>query len=128
VGELERDLQIVFQSLEEEKMQHAKTQDSWIAESGQFKMVVKDMQLHIADLNEKVASLSAIKQNLEMETHALVDYNQQLEDKMRYIERESTETVGLLKDGLGKSQEELARRSGECQNLQIGNATLLKEI
>ena len=61
---MEQDLQIIYKSLEEEKIMHTKTKDSWLAEANHFEKTLKEKEYQIGNLQDELAALSGAKQQV----------------------------------------------------------------
>lgn len=82
VNQLEQDLQIIYQSLEDEKMQHSKTKETWIAEINQFKKSLQEKEAQNGRLRDEVNSLLNNTEHLQADVNQLITYKEQLESKL----------------------------------------------
>ena len=126
MSELEQDLQIIYKTLEEEKLQHNKTKDNWVTDSNHYKQALQEKEIQISRLRDEINNLSADNQKLNLEANALVDFNHQLESKLALTEQETTETILRLRENIDNLESTLVKKEGDIQSLSLNNASLQK--
>jgi chromosome segregation ATPase len=98
--EMEKDLQILYQTHEQEKMKHFSERDGWAVEADRLRSLLQEKSFTAAELGRQVGDLNEQLKMSELQVRKLTDYNRQIEATFQQRERDAGEALRRQQEGL----------------------------
>ena len=97
---MEKDLQILYQTHEQDKMKHFSEQDGWAVEADRLRSLIQEKSFTASQLGRQVGDLSEQLKMAQLQIRKLTDYNRQIEANFQQRERETGDALHRQQQGL----------------------------
>lgn len=85
--EMEKDLQILYQTHQQDKMKHFSEKDGWAVEADRLRSMIQEKSFTASELGRQVGDLNQQLKMAQLQIRKLTDYNRQIQSNFQQRER-----------------------------------------
>lgn len=122
--ELEGDLQVLYQSQEQEKAKFYAEREAWAAEAVRIRAIIQEKSMTVGELGKQLDHLGSQLDMSELQNKKLSDYNKQLEVSFQKREAETQETIARLQEAINLLRTEVEKIGNENLSLRSVKCSL----